>query len=102
MGNELGLYMKELLRELEESGLSMVLVNKAVNAAVKATRAEENLLAVCDEITKAGRADVSGRLWVEHVASLLASVPRQHRRKFIDIVLKLAEGMKEVRRGDKE
>lgn len=85
--------MKELMHELQGGGLSGALASRAVNAAVKATEADDNLLAVCDEIKRAGKPDVASRLWAEHVASLLACVPRRYRRRFVNIVLKLAEGM---------
>jgi hypothetical protein len=95
LGKESKLFVKELMRELRDSGLSGSIASKAVSAALKATEADENLLAVCDEIRKAGKPDLAGRLWAEHVASLFTCVPHGHRKAFVDIVLKLAEGMEE-------
>jgi len=96
LSSESKAYMKELMRELRDSGLSGPIASRAISATLKATEANQNLLDICDEIKKAGKADVAGRLWAEHVASLFACVPREHRKGFVDIVLKLAEGMEKA------
>ena len=89
-------YSKELMRELREEGLSGVLASRVVSAVAKAMDAEESLLAVLDEVKKAGKPDVAGMVWSEHIASLLACIPRKLRKRFVEVVLKLADAMDEA------
>lgn len=92
-------YAKELMRDLQEKGLSGVLTSRAVNAVVKAVDAGQNLLDVCDELREVGKSEIAGRLWAEHIASLLACVPREHRREYVNGLLKLANDMEKTERG---
>lgn len=89
------LYTKELMRDLQDEGLSGALASRAINAVVRAMDAGQNLLDLCDVIKKMGKSKIAGRLWAEHVASLLAWVPREHRRQYVKGLLKLADEMEE-------
>ena len=81
------------MRELKENGLNRALASRVISAMLKAIDSEENLLAVLDEIKKRGKTNIAAMLWSEHIASLLLCIPRKYRRKFVKIVLKLADEM---------
>jgi len=84
---------KAMLQTLQDVGLSGALASKAANAEVKAIAAVEDLFKVFDELSDAGRPDVAGTLWAEFYASLLLDMPKEDRRKFLKVVLKMADEM---------
>jgi len=86
-------YFKARLKTLQDVGLSGSLASKAANAEVKALAAAYDLFAALDEMRDAGRLDAAGELWAEFYATLLIGLPKEDRKKFMKIVLKVAEDM---------
>ena len=88
--------LKAMQQRLHDMGLSGTLASKAANAEVKAIAAAEDLFTVFDELHDAGRPDVAGALCVEFFASLLLNMPKEERRKFMKVVLKVADEMEKL------
>jgi hypothetical protein len=86
-------FFKARLKSLRDAGLSGPLASKVANAEVKAIAAVEDLFTVFDELSDAGRPDMAGTLWAEFYASLLLDMPKEDRRKFLKVVLKMADEM---------
>jgi len=88
-------YFKARLKALRDAGLSGPLASKVANAEVKALAASYNLFAALDELRDAGKSEAAGEVWVEFYAALLTSMPKETRKMFMEIVLKVAEEMDE-------
>jgi len=86
-------YFKARLRTLQDAGLSGSLASKAANAEVKALAAAYDFFAALYELRDAGVLDVAAELWAEFYATLLFGLPKEDRKRFMDIVLKVAEDM---------
>jgi len=74
-------------------GLSGAHSSRAANAEVKALKAVEEFFTVFDELVDAGKDDMAGMLCAEFYASMFLVVPKEERRKFMEIILKMAEEM---------
>jgi len=68
-------------------------MSRAVQSTIRAIEAAAPLLDACAEMDRSGKAELAGRLWAMHLASLIAAIPRRRRKKYMKIILKLAEGM---------
>ena len=86
-------YFKARLKTLQDVGLSASLASKAANAEVKALAAAYDFFAALGELRDAGRLDAAGKLWAEFYAALLIGLPKEDRKRFMKIVLKVAEEM---------
>jgi hypothetical protein len=86
-------YFKARLKLLQDLGLSGSLASKTANAEVKALAAAYDFFAALDELRDAGMLKVAGELWAEFYATLLIGLPKEDRKKFMKIVLKVAEDM---------
>ena len=86
-------YFKARLKSLQDLGLSGSVASKAANAEVKALAAAYDLFVALDELRDAGMLDAAGELWLEFYATLLIGLPKEDRKRFMKIVLKVAEDM---------
>ena len=79
----------EILRE--EAGVSGPLASKVANAEVRALASAFDFFEALNELSEAGKPDIAGELCGEFFATLLIDFPKEDRRQFMEIVLRIAD-----------